>query len=591
MSSAAATSAARFVDARRGAGQARSRPAPACVSRSRAVAVRNLSRTATSNSADGVLTRDAARRRRRPGHRPRRRGHRRHRAGARADHRRRCAGGKPVVTANKELLANVGVELFARRRRRRVSTCCSRPPSPAASRSSAALRESLRGEPITPRDGHRQRHDQLHPHQDDRGGRRLRRGARRGAARSGSPSATRPPTSRASTPAPRRRSWRRSRSGRRSSPATSTTRASATITAADIDVARRLGYVVKLLGDRRARRGDGEHRACACIRRWCRCTIRWPASATASTRCSSRVRAVGSLMFYGRGAGGPPTASAVLGDVIDAAVNLIEGHARLARHVRQGAHPADRRDVGRVPPRPRGRRPARACCTRSPVCSPSHDVSIRAAEQEGIGPDARLVFITHEAQESAVQATVRELRELDVGAQRRRPAPRDRRADVREYVSTRGRAPELGSPTSCSPGLATDGGLYVPGRWPSLPPPTCSTRRRTYADVAAAVMQPFVGDEIAPAALAAMCARRLRDVPPPGRRPARADRPPTSGSPSCSTARRWRSRTSPCSSSAGCSTTCSAQRGERVTIVGATERRHRARRRSTASRTAHTSTS
>ena len=43
-----------------------------------------------------------------------------------------------------------------------------------------------------------------------------------------------------------------------------------------------------------------------------------------------------------------------------------------------------------------------------------HDVSIRAAEQEGIGADARLVFITHEAQESAVQATVRELRDLDV---------------------------------------------------------------------------------------------------------------------------------------------------------------------------------
>ncbi len=43
-----------------------------------------------------------------------------------------------------------------------------------------------------------------------------------------------------------------------------------------------------------------------------------------------------------------------------------------------------------------------------------HGVSIRAAEQEGIGADARLVFITHEALEAAVQATVRELRDLDV---------------------------------------------------------------------------------------------------------------------------------------------------------------------------------
>jgi len=43
-----------------------------------------------------------------------------------------------------------------------------------------------------------------------------------------------------------------------------------------------------------------------------------------------------------------------------------------------------------------------------------HDVSIRAAEQEGLGVDARLVFITHEAREAAVQATLRELRDLDV---------------------------------------------------------------------------------------------------------------------------------------------------------------------------------
>ena len=43
-----------------------------------------------------------------------------------------------------------------------------------------------------------------------------------------------------------------------------------------------------------------------------------------------------------------------------------------------------------------------------------HGVSIRVAEQEGNGPDARLVFITHEARESDVQATVRALRELDV---------------------------------------------------------------------------------------------------------------------------------------------------------------------------------
>jgi homoserine dehydrogenase len=38
-------------------------------------------------------------------------------------------------------------------------------------------------------------------------------------------------------------------------------------------------------------------------------------------------------------------------------------------------------------------------------------VSIRAAEQEGNGPDARLVFITHDAVEADVQATLRQLRD------------------------------------------------------------------------------------------------------------------------------------------------------------------------------------
>jgi homoserine dehydrogenase len=34
-------------------------------------------------------------------------------------------------------------------------------------------------------------------------------------------------------------------------------------------------------------------------------------------------------------------------------------------------------------------------------------------EQEGLGDEARLVFITHEAPESAIQATLRDLKELD----------------------------------------------------------------------------------------------------------------------------------------------------------------------------------
>ncbi len=73
------------------------------------------------------------------------------------------------------------------------------------------------------------------------------------------------------------------------------------------------------------------------------------------------------------------------------------------------------------------------------------------------------------------------------------------------YVSTRGSAPELGFADVLLAGLASDGGLYVPTHWPSLP----AERRGSYAQVARSVMAPFVeGDDrqgIDPAAFAAMC--------------------------------------------------------------------------------------
>lgn len=70
------------------------------------------------------------------------------------------------------------------------------------------------------------------------------------------------------------------------------------------------------------------------------------------------------------------------------------------------------------------------------------------------------------------------------------------------YVSTRGQAPELGFTDVLLAGLATDGGLYVPAEWPTLP---AATNGMSYASRAAQVMQTFVGDEIAPDALLAMC--------------------------------------------------------------------------------------
>jgi threonine synthase len=66
------------------------------------------------------------------------------------------------------------------------------------------------------------------------------------------------------------------------------------------------------------------------------------------------------------------------------------------------------------------------------------------------------------------------------------------------YVSTRGSAPVLGFADVLLAGLALDGGLYVPETWPSLPSATEleALRQQGYAEVAAAVMAPFVSGDI-----------------------------------------------------------------------------------------------
>lgn len=69
------------------------------------------------------------------------------------------------------------------------------------------------------------------------------------------------------------------------------------------------------------------------------------------------------------------------------------------------------------------------------------------------------------------------------------------------YVSTRGDAPVLGFADVLLAGLATDGGLYVPESWPSMPELPVGT----YAELAAAVMEPFVGGEIDHSDLTSMC--------------------------------------------------------------------------------------
>jgi len=70
------------------------------------------------------------------------------------------------------------------------------------------------------------------------------------------------------------------------------------------------------------------------------------------------------------------------------------------------------------------------------------------------------------------------------------------------YVSTRGRAAELGFCDALLAGLATDGGLYVPQTWPKNP----TLAGSTYASKAASLMAPYVEGEIPLDVFAQLCA-------------------------------------------------------------------------------------
>jgi homoserine dehydrogenase len=123
--------------------------------------------------------------------------------------------------------------------------------------------------------------------------------------------------------------------------------------------------------------------------------------------------AAGPLMFYGRGAGGAPTASAVLGDLVAVARNRLTGGSG----PRESAY-ADLRI-----------RPMGETLTRYHVCLDvadrsgvlaavatafaEQDVSIQTVRQEGRGDDAVLVIVTHAAADAALRSTVASLESLD----------------------------------------------------------------------------------------------------------------------------------------------------------------------------------
>ncbi len=178
------------------------------------------------------------------------------------------------------------------------------------------------------------------------------------------------------------------------------------VSAVDIRVADRLGYVIKLIGIA----SESEDQVAVRVH---------PAflpkeHPLASVRDSYNAiyveaDAAGELMFYGRGAGALPTGSAIVGDVIDVARNLLQ----TARGATESQHRAK-------PIRPMGELATQyyvlldvddqaGVLAEVAQTFGQHDVSIAQVWQEDSDDSARLVLITHRAREDDLRATVEAL--------------------------------------------------------------------------------------------------------------------------------------------------------------------------------------
>jgi homoserine dehydrogenase len=193
------------------------------------------------------------------------------------------------------------------------------------------------------------------------------------------------------------------------------------VSAADIAAARGMGCVIKLLAIcERVPAGSGSGAEAVSARVYpAMIPATHPLAAVdgAFNAVFVEAEAAGQLMFYGQGAGGAPTASAVLGDLVAVARNRVVG----GRGSRESVY-------ARLPVQPMGAVPTRYhvsldVADRAGVLSAiagefaRHGVSIAAVRQTGDGStvdgSARLVVVTHAAREEALATTVERLAGLD----------------------------------------------------------------------------------------------------------------------------------------------------------------------------------
>lgn len=182
------------------------------------------------------------------------------------------------------------------------------------------------------------------------------------------------------------------------------------ITAADILHARNLGYVIKLLG-------IAEHTPKGVSARVH--PVLLPTDHPLSTiRGATNAifiegPAIDTLLFAGPGAGGEPTATAVLGDVIDAAREILAG-AQVAPRIRFA--PSALADPGTVSTQWYVRLEVvdqPGVLAQIAAAFGEADVSIKSVWQEGAGDEATLLIVTHNAPETSQQDALNAVRQLD----------------------------------------------------------------------------------------------------------------------------------------------------------------------------------
>ena len=186
-----------------------------------------------------------------------------------------------------------------------------------------------------------------------------------------------------------------------------TSKASRKLQAADISYAEQLGYRIKLLGI--TKRTDARASSCACTRRWSRRKRLIANVEGAMNAVVVQGDAVGTTLYYGKGAGAEPTAIAVIADLVDITrLHTADPEHRVPHlafqpdQLCEHADPADRRGRHRVLPAPARRRPGRRAGRRHAASWPTRGISIDAMLQtaEPVDGTARtqtdLIILTHD---------------------------------------------------------------------------------------------------------------------------------------------------------------------------------------------------